>query len=155
MNNGGCWSESRNGNTFSACSKSELTGCCCPYGFRGDGHKCEDIIECKEGLACQCDGCTCKNTWGGYDCECKADLLYIMEQDTCIGDWNKLTALESPSGLLVWCVFRIRPRCRLTGVNSIPITTFGNPKQSTNLIRSYSTYKLFYNFPAKNDGLHY
>ncbi|KAF8412648.1 hypothetical protein HHK36_000616 [Tetracentron sinense] len=45
---------------------------------------CYDIIECKEGLACQCDGCTCKNTWGGYDCECKADLLYIMEQDTCI-----------------------------------------------------------------------
>ncbi|KAF8412654.1 hypothetical protein HHK36_000622 [Tetracentron sinense] len=64
--------------------KSELTGCRCPYGFRGDGHKCEDIIECKEGLACECDGCTCKNTWGGYDCECKGDLLYIMEQDTCI-----------------------------------------------------------------------
>ncbi|KAF8412650.1 hypothetical protein HHK36_000618 [Tetracentron sinense] len=31
-----------------------------------------------------------------------------------VGDWNKLTALESPSGSLVWCVFRIRPRCRLT-----------------------------------------
>ncbi|KAF8370100.1 hypothetical protein HHK36_031866 [Tetracentron sinense] len=66
------------------CTESELSGCRCPHGFRGDGHKCEDINECKEGLACQCDGCTCKNTWGGYDCKCKGDLLYIMEQDTCI-----------------------------------------------------------------------
>ncbi|OVA01562.1 EGF-like calcium-binding domain [Macleaya cordata] len=85
MNNGGCWSETRNGKMFSACSESQLTGCRCPHGFRGDGQKCEDINECKEGLACQCDGCTCKNTWGGYDCKCKGDLLYIMEQDTCIG----------------------------------------------------------------------
>eukprot|EP01018_Ginkgo_biloba_P009083 Gb_38951 [translate_table: standard] len=30
-------------------------------------------------------GCTCKNRWGGYDCKCKGDLLYITEQDTCIG----------------------------------------------------------------------
>ncbi|XP_057971501.1 vacuolar-sorting receptor 7-like [Malania oleifera] len=84
INNGGCWSETKNGKTFSACSEYELKGCSCPDGFHGDGYKCEDLNECKEGVVCQCDGCTCKNTWGGYDCKCKGDQLYIMEQDTCI-----------------------------------------------------------------------
>ncbi|XP_038689064.1 vacuolar-sorting receptor 6-like isoform X2 [Tripterygium wilfordii] len=84
INNGDCWSETRNGLTFSACSESQLRGCQCPPGFHGDGHKCEDINECKESLACQCHSCSCKNTWGGYDCKCKGDLLYMKEQDTCI-----------------------------------------------------------------------
>ncbi|KAL5773742.1 hypothetical protein ACOSP7_013385 [Xanthoceras sorbifolium] len=84
MNNGGCWSDTKNGLTFSACSESQLTGCQCPSGFRGDGHKCEDINECKERTACQCDGCSCKNNWGGFECKCKGDLLYIKEQDACI-----------------------------------------------------------------------
>ncbi|XP_042477336.1 vacuolar-sorting receptor 6 [Macadamia integrifolia] len=84
LDNGGCWTDSKNGKKFSACTESLLTGCRCPLGFSGDGHTCEDIDECKEGLACQCDGCTCTNTWGGYDCKCKADHLYIKEHDTCI-----------------------------------------------------------------------
>ncbi|KAF2286861.1 hypothetical protein GH714_033498 [Hevea brasiliensis] len=85
IGNGGCWSEERNGLTFSACSESQLSGCQCPEGFHGDGHdKCEDTNECKERTACQCGGCSCKNTWGGYECKCKGDLLYIKEQDACI-----------------------------------------------------------------------
>ncbi|XP_015067102.1 vacuolar-sorting receptor 6 [Solanum pennellii] len=84
VNNGGCWSETRNGQTYSACSEGELSGCKCPYGFKGDGHKCEDVDECKEGLVCQCDGCSCKDTWGGFECKCKGNQLYIMEHDTCI-----------------------------------------------------------------------
>ncbi|KAJ6805304.1 vacuolar-sorting receptor 6-like [Iris pallida] len=84
VGNGGCWSETKNGQTFSACSEYELNGCHCPLGFRGDGHTCEDVNECQEGLACQCDGCTCKNTWGGYDCKCKGNHLYIKGEDTCI-----------------------------------------------------------------------
>ncbi|KAJ4976167.1 hypothetical protein NE237_001273 [Protea cynaroides] len=84
LNHGGCWSDSKNGKTFSACPESELKGCRCPLGFRGDGHTCEDVDECKEGLACQCSGCSCTNTWGGYDCKCHGGLLYMKDQDTCI-----------------------------------------------------------------------
>ncbi|KAK4487975.1 hypothetical protein RD792_003714 [Penstemon davidsonii] len=64
--------------------ESGLSGCQCPPGFRGDGHTCEDVDECKERLACNCDGCSCKNTWGGFNCSCQGDKLYLMELDTCI-----------------------------------------------------------------------
>ncbi|XP_056859070.1 vacuolar-sorting receptor 7 isoform X1 [Raphanus sativus] len=84
INNGGCWSDTRNGVTFSACSDAMSTGCKCPPGFRGNGLTCEDINECKEGLVCQCSGCKCKNTWGGHRCSCSGDKLYIYDQDTCI-----------------------------------------------------------------------
>ncbi|XP_030550062.2 vacuolar-sorting receptor 6 [Rhodamnia argentea] len=84
ISNGGCWSDSNKGITFSACSESQLSGCSCPPGFRGDGHKCEDVDECKERSACQCDGCSCKNTWGGYACKCKGNHIYIAQHDTCI-----------------------------------------------------------------------
>ncbi|CAD5174275.1 unnamed protein product [Musa acuminata subsp. malaccensis] len=84
MDNGGCWSETRDGQTFSACSDSVLTGCRCPAGFHGDGYQCEDTDECKEKLACSCPECSCKNTWGGYDCKCKGNQLYIKGEDTCI-----------------------------------------------------------------------
>ncbi|KAL7131365.1 hypothetical protein ABFS83_13G192700 [Erythranthe nasuta] len=84
VDNGGCWMDTRDGNKFSACLESNLTGCHCPLGFRGDGHQCEDVDECKEGIGCQCEGCSCKNTWGGFDCNCNRGKLYIKEQDTCI-----------------------------------------------------------------------
>lgn len=84
INNGGCWSETRNGERFSACLDYEVKGCQCPPGFKGDGHNCEDIDECRERTACQCSSCNCKNKWGGYDCKCNGDLLYIADQDTCI-----------------------------------------------------------------------
>ncbi|KAG0471546.1 hypothetical protein HPP92_016092 [Vanilla planifolia] len=84
VDNGGCWSETRNGQTYSACLEYKLSECRCPFGFNGDGQKCEDTDECKEKLACQCDGCSCKNTWGGYDCKCKGNLVYIKGEDICI-----------------------------------------------------------------------
>lgn len=85
INHGGCWHETRNGKTFSACQESGDGECTCPAGFQGDGvKKCQDIDECKEKKACQCLECSCRDTWGGYECTCSQDLLYIKEHDTCI-----------------------------------------------------------------------
>ncbi|KAJ6814676.1 vacuolar-sorting receptor 3-like [Iris pallida] len=85
INNGGCWQDTRNGSTFSACQDTGDNKCQCPPGFKGDGIKsCEDIDECQEKTACQCPECSCKDTWGGYECTCSGDLLYIKEHDTCI-----------------------------------------------------------------------
>ncbi|PKA49793.1 Vacuolar-sorting receptor 3 [Apostasia shenzhenica] len=85
INNGGCWQENHEGHTFSACQENGDNKCQCPPGFTGDGVKnCQDIDECKEKKACQCPECTCKNTWGDYECTCSGDLLYIKEHDTCI-----------------------------------------------------------------------
>ena len=52
------------------------------YFYFGHG---PDIDECSEGLACQCEGCSCKNMWGGYYC---SEKHYIMEEDTSIGNNN-------------------------------------------------------------------
>ncbi|KZV50555.1 vacuolar-sorting receptor 3 [Dorcoceras hygrometricum] len=102
ISHGGCWHENRNGIAFSACVDYEEGKCTCPPGFRGDGVKsCEDIDECKEKKACQCPECSCKNTWGSYDCTCSGDLLYIWDHDTCIS--KKATEVKS-SWVVVWVV---------------------------------------------------
>lgn len=100
INHGGCWHETRNGKTFSACQESGDRNCKCPAGFRGDGvKKCHDIDECKERKACQCPECSCRDTWGGYDCTCGGDLLYIKEHDTCI---SKTTVQAKAAWAAVW-----------------------------------------------------
>ncbi|XBJ08573.1 vacuolar-sorting receptor 1 [Aegilops tauschii subsp. strangulata] len=100
INHGGCWHETRNGKTFSACQESGDQNCKCPAGFRGDGvKKCHDIDECKERKACQCPECSCRDTWGGYDCTCSGDLLYIKEHDTCI---SKTTVQAKAAWAAVW-----------------------------------------------------
>ncbi|KAG5005207.1 hypothetical protein JHK82_029235 [Glycine max] len=100
INNGGCWHEARNGHAYSACSDDGGVKCKCPAGFKGDGVKnCEDIDECKEKKACQCPECSCKNTWGSYDCTCSGDLLYIRDHDTCI------SKTASQEGRSAWAAF--------------------------------------------------
>ncbi|QCE08444.1 vacuolar-sorting receptor 1-like [Vigna unguiculata] len=100
INNGGCWHEARNGHAYSACLDDGGVKCKCPAGFKGDGVKnCEDIDECREKKACQCPECSCKNTWGSYDCTCSGDLLYIRDHDTCI---SKTARQEGRSA---WTVF--------------------------------------------------
>lgn len=102
INNGGCWQESKDGRTYSACLDSENGKCQCPPGFKGDGVKsCVDIDECKERKACQCSECSCKDTWGSYECTCSGDLLYIRDHDTCISK----TATEVRSAwAAVWVI---------------------------------------------------
>jgi hypothetical protein len=102
INHGGCWHETRNGKTFSACQESGDGKCRCPAGFRGDGvKKCEGIDECKERKACQCPECNCRDTWGGYDCTCSGDLLYIKEHDTCI---SKTAVQAKAAWAAVWSI---------------------------------------------------
>ncbi|KAM0834463.1 hypothetical protein ACQ4PT_063607 [Festuca glaucescens] len=103
INNGGCWKETRNGKSVSACSNEVAKGCKCPPGFKGDGiHSCEDIDECKERLFCQCKGCSCENTWGSYECGCGGNnMLYMREHDTCI---SKVASSSVGWGFL-WVIF--------------------------------------------------
>ncbi|KAG1366891.1 Vacuolar-sorting receptor 3 [Cocos nucifera] len=102
INNGGCWQDTHDGTTFSACQDTGDSKCMCPAGFKGDGIKtCEDIDECKEKTACQCPECSCKDTWGNYECTCSGDLLYIREHDICI---SKSASEAKATWTAVWVI---------------------------------------------------
>ncbi|XP_078685448.1 uncharacterized protein LOC144918472 [Branchiostoma floridae x Branchiostoma belcheri] len=68
----------------------QLPVCECVQGYRSptdDGHDCQDIDECAEGLeqdAPVCDrsaNLRCSNTAGGYDCNCRQG--YTMDNGVC------------------------------------------------------------------------
>ncbi|KAK4437983.1 Vacuolar-sorting receptor 3 [Sesamum alatum] len=90
-NNGGCWQD----------KAANITAC--KDTFRGRVCECpvvNDIDECKEKKACQCPECSCKNTWGSYECTCGGDLLYMRDHDTCI---SKTTEVKS-AWSAVWII---------------------------------------------------
>ncbi|KAF2616280.1 hypothetical protein F2Q70_00010497 [Brassica cretica] len=60
-----------------------------------------NINECKEKKACQCPECSCKNTWGSYECSCSGDLLYIRDHDTCI---SKTGSQVKSAWTAVWLI---------------------------------------------------
>ncbi|PQQ00536.1 vacuolar-sorting receptor 3 [Prunus yedoensis var. nudiflora] len=94
--------EARDGHAFSACTDNGEVQCQCPPGLKGDGVKsCEDVDECKEKKACQCPECSCKNTWGSYDCSCSGNLLYIKDHDTCI---SKAASGGKSAWAAVWVI---------------------------------------------------
>lgn len=64
-----------------------------------------DIDECKEKKACQCPECSCKNTWGSYDCSCSGNLLYIRDHDTCISGFITPFIYFSYSSFEHWFIF--------------------------------------------------
>ncbi|XP_077233793.1 vacuolar-sorting receptor 3-like [Tasmannia lanceolata] len=102
LNNGGCWQATQAGNTFSACQDIGDKKCQCPPGFTGDGVKsCKDINECKEKRACQCPECSCKNTWGSYECTCSGGLLYMRDHDTCI---SKRASETKTAWAAIWII---------------------------------------------------
>ncbi|XAR55734.1 hypothetical protein NMG60_11035919 [Bertholletia excelsa] len=121
INNGGCWTKTRDGRTYSACNEDHSKGCMCPPGFKGDGvNSCEDIDECKEKLACQCPECKCKNTWGSYECSCSSNLLYMREHDICISkatysrvNWSSVWVIVLglvAAGVVGYAVYKYRIR---------------------------------------------
>ncbi|RLN30312.1 hypothetical protein C2845_PM05G20580 [Panicum miliaceum] len=78
-NNGGCWRDEKT--NITAC-KDTYRGriCQCPVvggvQYQGDGYnECKDVDECSEKLACSCPHCSCKNSWGGFDCKCGGGLM--------------------------------------------------------------------------------
>eukprot|EP00270_Netrium_digitus_P006016 TRINITY_DN1813_c0_g1_i3.p1 TRINITY_DN1813_c0_g1~~TRINITY_DN1813_c0_g1_i3.p1 ORF type:complete len:606 (+),score=130.28 TRINITY_DN1813_c0_g1_i3:60-1820(+) len=101
IDNGGCWqSTTPEGQHFTACQDHLAgTGCSCPAGFRGNGHTCEDVDECAEGLRCQCSGCSCKNTIGSFQCSCTdPKAVFIGESEICISRVGSGGASASPMG---------------------------------------------------------
>ncbi|XP_055887465.1 protein kinase C-binding protein NELL1-like isoform X3 [Biomphalaria glabrata] len=72
--------------------------CHCQKGFDGDGHRCEDIDECKvaggpKGHHCS-DNTVCVNTQGSYRCDClkgysRQDSSECKDYDTCVNGINK------------------------------------------------------------------
>ena len=92
-----------------------------------------DIDECKDKLFCQCKGCSCKNTWGSYECSCGgSNMLYIREHDTCISESSSLKSFWN-----LWCGY--------LRICSLDLNTLKVDRQSAS---NSSNVKLFFGLNA-------
>lgn len=68
------------------CAYADNTDCSCDQGYEAHGGGCTDVDECARGTYTCTSGSVCKNTPGGYTCECPVGTIGSpghCERDEC------------------------------------------------------------------------
>ncbi|XP_051915067.1 nidogen-2 isoform X29 [Hippocampus zosterae] len=81
-----CYDGSHDCDTTAQCTPLEDKAfqCRCGTGYSGDGHNCQDIDECAEGLATCGAHSQCVNLPGSHRCRCQAGYEFGFDGRTCV-----------------------------------------------------------------------